>query len=151
MARELGLEHPATNNGWGVRITSLRDETVGDTATVLWVLLGAVGLVLLVACANVALLSLIRGRDRSGEAAIRIALGASAGRLLREFLMESVLLATLGGVLVEALSEDLRRSRESARRERPRRQIGRLVVVGEDEQGRTVVRPGDRVLANAGR
>ena len=44
VARELGLEHPATNRGWGVRIASLRDETVGDTATVLWVLLAAVGL-----------------------------------------------------------------------------------------------------------
>ena len=65
VATDLGLEHPATNRGWGVRIASLRDETVGDTATVLWVLLGAVSLVLLVACANVALLSLMRGLDRS--------------------------------------------------------------------------------------
>ena len=98
VATELGLEHPATNRGWGVRITSLRAETVGDTATVLWVLLGAVGLVLLVACANVALLSLMRGLDRSDETAIRLALGASSGRLLREFLMESLLLAALGGL-----------------------------------------------------
>ena len=97
VASELGLEHPATNRGWGVRISPLHVETVGDTATILWVLLAAVGLVLLVACANVALLSLMRGLDRSDETAVRLALGASSGRLIREFLTESVLVATRAG------------------------------------------------------
>ena len=104
VAGELAIEHPATNRGWGVRISSLHAETVGDTATVLWVMLAAVGLVLLVACANVALLALMRGLDRSDETAVRLALGASGARLLREFLMESVLLAMLGGVLGAAIA-----------------------------------------------
>jgi putative ABC transport system permease protein len=99
VAGELALEYPATNRGWGVAVSSLHAETVGGVATVLWVLLAAVGLVLLVACANVALLALMRGLDRSEDAAIRLALGASPGRLLREFLLESVLVAALGGAL----------------------------------------------------
>lgn len=104
VARVLGREHPATNAGWSVRLGSLHAETVGDMARVLWVLLAAVGLVLLVACANVALLSLMRGLDRSEETAVRLALGASSGRLLREFLIESSLLATAGGVVGATLA-----------------------------------------------
>ena len=104
VAAELGREYPATNRGWGVQLAPLAAETVGNTATVLWVLLSAVGLVLLVACANVALLSLMRGLDRSEETAVRLALGASSGRLLREFLIESVLLSALGGALGGALA-----------------------------------------------
>jgi putative ABC transport system permease protein len=99
VARDLGREHPATNAGWTVSLSSLHAETVGDSARVLWVLLAAVGLVLLVACANVALLSLMRGLDRSEESAVRLALGASSSRLLREFLIESSLLAACGGAL----------------------------------------------------
>ena len=104
VARDLGASYPDTNRGWGVRLSPLDVETVGETATVLWVLLAAVGLVLLVACANVALLSLMRGLDRADETTVRLALGASARRLLREFLMESVLLAGGGGVLGVALA-----------------------------------------------
>ena len=103
-AGELARAYPATNRGWGVRLSPLRAETVGDTATTLWVLLAAVGLMLLVVCANVALLSLIRGLDRADEAAVRLALGASSGRLLREFLTESVLLAAMGGTLGAGLA-----------------------------------------------
>jgi putative ABC transport system permease protein len=99
VARNLSRLHPETNRGWGTRLASLHAETVGDTARVLWVLLGAVGLVLLVACANVALLSLLSGMDRAREAAIRVALGATNGHLLRGFLMESALLAAAGGAL----------------------------------------------------
>src|SRR5918997_1517876 len=99
VARELGDEYPATNRGWGVRLSTLAAETVGDTAKILWILLAAVGLVLLVACANVALLSLMRGLDRREETAVRLALGASSTRLLREFFFESALLAVLGGTI----------------------------------------------------
>ena len=99
VARELGREYPVSNAGWSVRLSSLHTETVGDTARVLWVLFAAVGLVLLVACANVALLSLMRGLDRSDETSVRLALGASSARLLREFLIESSLLAAAGGLV----------------------------------------------------
>jgi putative ABC transport system permease protein len=99
VAGDLSVKYPETNRGWGIRLSPLAVETVGDTATVLWVLLAAVGLFLLVACANVALLSLMRGLDRSDETAVRLALGASSTRLLREFMAESMLLAGAGGLL----------------------------------------------------
>ena len=125
VATALASRHPETNRGWSTRLASLHAETVGDSAAVLWVLLGAVGLVLIVACANVALLSLLSGLDRSEEAALRVALGASAGRLLRGFLMESVVLAAAGGALgaaiavaglrvLPALTDDLPRLNEVA-------------------------------------
>jgi putative ABC transport system permease protein len=97
VARELGNEYPGTNRGWEVSLSPLAKEMVGNAATVLWVLLAAVGLVLFVVCANVALLSLMRGLDRREETSIRLALGASSARLLREFLLESALLALIGG------------------------------------------------------
>ena len=104
VARELGDEYPATNRGWGVQLSPLATETVGDAAKILWILLAAVGLVLLVACANVALLSLLRGLDRRQETAVRLALGASSSRLFREFLIESALLALVGGVAGAAVA-----------------------------------------------
>jgi putative ABC transport system permease protein len=104
VATSLGQEFPATNRDWGVRLISLQEETVGDTRAVLWVLLGAVALVLLVACANVALLCLMRGLDRLHDTTVRLALGASPARLMREFLMESVLLAALGGLVGAAVA-----------------------------------------------
>jgi putative ABC transport system permease protein len=99
IARDLAAEYPSTNRGWGVSLASLADEVVGETGRLLWILLAAVGLVLLVACANVALLSVMRGLDRSSETSVRIALGASSTRLLRQFVLESLLLAALGGAL----------------------------------------------------
>jgi cell division protein FtsX len=70
---------------------------VGDIARVLWVLMGTIGMVLLVACANVANLLLVRAEGRQQELAVRAALGASRGQLAREILLESLLLALAGG------------------------------------------------------
>ncbi|MCH7748759.1 MAG: ABC transporter permease [Acidobacteria bacterium] len=99
VAGALARQYPDTNRGWGVQLTPLATAVVGDSARVLWILFAAVGLVLLVACANVALLSLMRGLDRSVEHAVRLALGSTPARLLRQSWIESLVLALLGGGL----------------------------------------------------
>ncbi len=99
IAEGLAGEHPPTNEGWSVKLVSLQEDVVGDSGRTLFVLLAAVGLVLLVACANVALLSLARGLERGHEASIRLALGATRRRLLRQFFVESLLVSTAGGSL----------------------------------------------------
>ena len=81
----------------GPNIRSLKDDLVGDVQTVLWVLTGTIGIVLLIACANVANLLLVRADSRQQELAIRAALGAGTGRIARELLLESVTLGILGG------------------------------------------------------
>jgi len=83
----------------GPRVQPLKESVVGDLSTVLWVLMGTVGIVLLIACANVANLLLVRAEGRQHELAIRAALGAGWTRLARELLLESVMLGVAGGVV----------------------------------------------------
>jgi predicted permease len=81
------------------QIQSLKDDLVGDVHDVLWVLMGTIATVLLIACANVANLLLVRAESRHQELAVRAALGASTGRIVRELMMESLTLALVGGAV----------------------------------------------------
>jgi predicted permease len=91
--------YPETNKGQGAKVSSLRGLIIGDIGTVLWMLLGAVGFVLLIACVNVSSLLLARSMGRTREFAIRAALGAGKWRLLRQSLIDSMLFALTGGLL----------------------------------------------------
>jgi putative ABC transport system permease protein len=93
----LAAELPAMDTGWTVRVLSIRDELAGDLRPALLMLAGAVGFVLLIACANVANLLLARGAARQKEIAIRGALGAARSRVIRQLLTEALVLAIAGG------------------------------------------------------
>lgn len=99
VVRQLQREFPETNRVMGADMTPLHDFLVGDTRLPLLVLLGSVALLLLIACANVGSLLLVQAAGRERESAVRLALGAGAGRLLRQSLAEGIVLSIIGGAV----------------------------------------------------
>jgi len=108
VAQGLAEAYPATNAKWTISVEPFRNNFVtSETKTALWLLLGAVGFVLLIACANVANLLLARGTARRRELAVRSSLGATRGVVVRQFITESLVLSLVGGALGVALAYGL--------------------------------------------
>jgi predicted permease len=99
IAARLANQYPLENHGSGIEMNAIRDEFVSGTRPAILVLFGAVLFVLLIACANVANLYLVRSAERTKEIAVRLAFGAKRGRIIRQMLTESLVLAALGGAL----------------------------------------------------
>lgn len=99
ISSRLEQQFPADDKGWGAAVIPLQEQMVGEVRPALMILLGAVGFVLLIACANVANLVLAKTLSRQKEIAIRTALGASQARILRQVLSETLLLSLTGGVI----------------------------------------------------
>jgi putative ABC transport system permease protein len=111
VSRALAAESPSSNRGWSTRVEPFRNNFLSErTKTSLWLLLAAVAFVLLIACVNVANLLLARGSARQRELAVRSALGASRLALIRQLVVESLVLAAVGGALGVALASALVRA-----------------------------------------
>ena len=99
ISARLAREFPKSDDGWGAVVIPMQEEIVGNSRTMLLMLLGGVGLVLLIACANVGNLLFTRALSRRKEIAIRFALGAARGRVFQQLMTEALLLASAGGAL----------------------------------------------------